>query len=325
MPTATAAQPPRPFGAVLSAMVTPLTASGALDDAAAAALAERLVEQGHDGLVVSGTTGESPTTSDAEKDRLLRAVLEAVGDRAHVLAGVGTNDTAHTAELARAAEKAGAHGLLVVTPYYSKPPQAALEHHFTTVADATGLPVMLYDIPGRAGVPIETETLVRLAAHERIVAVKDAKGDLTATSWVLARTDLAYYSGEDALNLALLAHGGSGVVSVVAHVAGREYARMVRALDAGDLLTARTLHARLLPAVRGIMNRTQGVVAVKAALQLTGALAHRTVRAPLLAATAAEVDAIAADLTAAGLLPGPTDSAPTRTTSATAPVAGGAA
>ncbi|WP_432573962.1 4-hydroxy-tetrahydrodipicolinate synthase [Kineococcus sp. SYSU DK005] len=307
MPTATAAHPPRPFGGVLSAMVTPFTASGAVDVEGAAALAERLLAQGHDGLVVSGTTGESPTTSDAEKDRLLRAVLEAVGDRAHVLAGVGTNDTAHSTELAQAAEKAGAHGLLVVTPYYSKPPQAALAHHFRTVADATALPVMLYDIPGRSGVPIETETLVRLAEHERITAVKDAKGDLAATSWVLARTDLAYYSGEDALNLALLAHGASGVVSVVAHVAGEQYARMVAAVDAGDLPTARALHAQLLPAVRGIMTRTQGVVAVKAALELTGALPRRAVRPPLLEATPDEVAAIAADLADAGLLPGPTD------------------
>ncbi|PRY18509.1 4-hydroxy-tetrahydrodipicolinate synthase [Kineococcus rhizosphaerae] len=301
MPTVTAAVPPRPFGTVLSAMVTPFTPDGSLDLAAAAALAEHLVATGHDGLVVSGTTGESPTTSDEEKDALLRAVLDAVGDRAVVVAGVGTNDTRHTVELARAAEKAGARGLLVVTPYYNKPPQAALLAHFTTVADATGLPVMLYDIPGRAGVPIETETLVRAGEHERVVAVKDAKGDLFASAQVLARTDLAYYSGEDALNLPLLALGGSGIVSVVSHVAGREYARMIAALDAGDLPAARALNARLLPAVRGIMTRTQGAVAVKAALELTGVLANRTVRQPLLPASGEEVGAIAADLALAGL------------------------
>ncbi|NAZ82691.1 4-hydroxy-tetrahydrodipicolinate synthase [Kineococcus sp. R8] len=305
MPTATAPRPPRPFGAVLTAMVTPFTTDGALDTAAAAALADRLVAEGHDGLVVSGTTGESPTTSDEEKDRLLRAVLEAVGDRASVVAGVGTNDTAHTCELARAAEKAGAAGLLVVTPYYSKPPQPALLHHFRTAADATGLPVMLYDIPGRSGVAIDTETLVRVAEHDRVVAVKDAKGDLTATSWVMARTELAYYSGEDALNLALLAHGASGVVSVVGHVAGRQYRQLVDAVDAGDLGTARAVHTRLLPAVRAIMNRTQGVVAAKAALQLTGALATRTTRPPLLEATPEEVALLRTDLDAAALLPGP--------------------
>jgi len=338
MPTATAALRPRPFGAVLSALITPFTAAGDVDVEATAQLAVRLVdESGHDGLVVSGTTGESPTTSDQEKDRVLRAVLEAVGDRAHVLAGVGTNDTAHSVELARAAEKAGAHGTLVVTPYYSKPPQAALLHHFSTVADATDLPVMLYDIPGRSGVPIDTETLVRIGEHDRVVAVKDAKGDLYASSWVMARSELAYYSGDDALNLALLTLGASGVVSVVGHVAGREYAAMVRAVDDGDLATARALHTRLLPAVRGVMTRTQGVVAVKAALQLTGAVEHRTVRAPLLAATADEVDAIAADLALAGLLPGRgtpgAGGAPGTTTSsttnptlvATATVAGGAA
>ncbi|NIZ91881.1 4-hydroxy-tetrahydrodipicolinate synthase [Kineococcus rubinsiae] len=303
MPTATAPRPSRPFGAVLTALVTPFTADGRLDVDAAAALAQRLVAEGHDGLVVSGTTGESPTTSDEEKDRLLRAVLEAVGDEASVLAGVGTNDTAHTCELARAAEKAGAAGLLVVTPYYSKPPQAALLQHFRTAADATGLPVMLYDIPGRAGVAIDTETLVRIAEHDRVVAVKDAKGDLYATSWVMARTDLAYYSGEDALNLALLAHGASGVVSVVGHVAGRQYRQMVEAVDAGDLVAARAVHTRLLPAVRAIMTRTQGVVAVKAALQLTGALTTRTTRPPLLDATDEEVALLRTDLDAARLLP----------------------
>lgn len=301
MPTATAAQPPRPFGTVLSAMVTPFRPDGSLDLAAAGSLAEHLVATGHDGLVVSGTTGESPTTTDEEKDALLRAVLDAVGDRATVVAGVGTNDTRHTVELARAAEKAGAHGLLVVTPYYNKPPQAAVLAHFETVADATGLPVMLYDIPARAGVPIETETLVRAAEHDRIVAVKDAKSDLYGTAQVLARTDLAFYSGEDALNLPLLTLGGSGIVSVVSHVAGREYAAMVAAVDAGDLVTARTVGSRLLPAVRGIMTRTQGAVAVKAALELTGVLPGRTVRQPLLPATTAEVEAIRADLALAGL------------------------
>jgi len=305
MSTATAAVPPRPFGTVLSAMVSPFKPDGSLDLPAAAALAEHLIATGHDGLVVSGTTGESPTTSDSEKDALLRAVLEAVGDRATVVAGVGTNDTRHSVELARGAEKAGAHGLLVVTPYYNKPPQAALAAHFTTVADATGLPVMLYDIPGRSGVPIETETLVRVAAHDRIVAVKDAKGDLYSSSWVMARTELAYYSGEDALNLPLLTLGGSGLVSVVSHVAGPQYARMVAAVDAGDLRTARTIHAELLPVVRGIMTRTQGAVAVKAALELTGVIADRTVRQPLLPATPDEVAAIAADLALAGLASAP--------------------
>src|SRR3954468_10367970 len=218
-----------PFGRVLTAMVTPFTADGALDVPRAAELATRLVDEGNDGLVISGTTGESPTTSDVEKDTLLRAVIHAVGDRAHVLAGVGTYDTAHTVESARAAQKAGAAGLLVVTPYYNKPPQSGLLAHFTAVADATELPVMLYDIPGRSGVPIATETLVPLAEAHRVVALKGAKGDFTEGSWVMARTDLAVYSGDDALNLGWLAHGAVGIVSVVAHVAGPRYAAMVRA------------------------------------------------------------------------------------------------
>src|SRR3954447_27080840 len=216
-----------PFGRVLTAMVTPMTRDGAVDYDAAQRLATHLVDRGNDGLVVSGTTGESPTTSDEEKERLLRAVVEAVGDRAHVVAGAGTNDTAHSVELARQAEKAGVHGLLVVTPYYSKPPQAGLVEHFSRVADATGLPVMLYDIPSRSGVPIATDTLLRLAGHDRIVAVKDAKGDLHETTKVLAQTDLAYYSGEDAINLPMFAIGAVGAVSVVAHVCASEYVAMV--------------------------------------------------------------------------------------------------
>src|SRR5919107_5213495 len=262
-------QPPdvnAPFGRVLTAMVTPFTDDGKLDVEGAQRLATHLVEHGHDGLVVSGTTGESATTTDEEQVTVLRAVLEAVGDRAHVVAGAGTNDTAHSIEKARAAEAAGAHGLLVVTPYYNKPPQSGLVAHFTAVADATGLPVMLYDIPGRSGVPIATETLVRMAEHDRVVAVKDAKGDFFATSWVMARTDLAVYSGDDALNLGWLAHGAVGVVSVVAHVAGPRYAAMVRAVDDGDLATAQRIHRELLPAVRGIMTVTQGAIMVKAAL-----------------------------------------------------------
>src|SRR6058998_1710017 len=171
-----------PFGRVLTAMVTPFTSDGSLDTDAVGALATHLVDRGSDGLVVSGTTGESPTTSDEEKERLLRAVVEAVGDRAHVVAGVGTYDTAQTTERARQAEKTGVTGLLVVTPYYSKPPQAGLLAHFSRVADATGLPVMLYDIPARSGVPISTETMLRLAEHDRIAAVKDAKGDLYETA-----------------------------------------------------------------------------------------------------------------------------------------------
>lgn len=283
-------------------MVTPFHDDGGLDLSGAARLAEHLVGEGCDGLVVSGTTGESPTTTDAEKEQVLRTVLDAVGDRATVVAGVGTYDTHHTVELARQAEKAGAHGLLVVTPFYNKPPQEGLVRHFTAAADATGLPVMLYDIPGRSGVPITTETLVRLAGHERIVAVKDAKGDLFASSEVMARTELAYYSGDDALNLAHLTQGAAGVVSVVAHVAAAEYAAMMNAVAAADLPEAIRLHRQLLPAVRAIMTRTQGAIMAKAAAQLVGVLTSRAMRSPLVEATEEQVVELRTDLSAAGLL-----------------------
>jgi len=291
-----------PFGRVLTAMVTPFHDDGGLDLSGAARLAEHLVGEGCDGLVVSGTTGESPTTTDAEKEQVLRTVLDAVGDRATVVAGVGTYDTHHTVELARQAEKAGAHGLLVVTPFYNKPPQEGLVRHFTAAADATGLPVMLYDIPGRSGVPITTETLVRLAGHERIVAVKDAKGDLFASSEVMARTELAYYSGDDTLNLAHLTQGAAGVVSVVAHVAAAEYAAMTNAVAAADLPEAIRLHRQLLPAVRAIMTRTQGAIMAKAAAQLVGVLTSRAMRSPLVEATEEQVVELRTDLAAAGLL-----------------------
>src|SRR3954469_25839201 len=282
---APASTPGAPFGRVLTAMVTPMAADGALDVDGVQKLAAYLVDLGNDGLVVSGTTGESPTTSDEEKERLIRAVVEAVGDRAHVVAGAGTNDTSHTVELAQQAQKAGATGLLVVTPYYSKPPQSGLLAHFQRAADATDLPLMLYDIPGRTGVPIATETLLRAAEHDRIVAVKDAKGDLYETSKVLAATDLAYYCGEDAINLPMLALGAVGLVSVVAHVCAAEYAAMVRAVDSGDLTEARRINAAVLPAVRGIMTRTQGAIMAKAALELLGVIPTRTTRPPLVDAT----------------------------------------
>ena len=264
-------------------MVTPFTRDGLLDPAAAGQLAAELVELGNEGIVVNGTTGESATTSDDEKDRVLRAVLEAVGGRAHVLAGVGTNDTRHTVELARSAEKAGAHGLLVVTPYYSKPPQDGLVAHFTAVADSTGLPVMLYDIPGRTGVAISTESLLRLAEHPHIVANKDAKGDLFAAQQVMSRCELVYYSGDDTLNLPLLAVGAVGAVSVTGHLVADRIAAMITAYDAGDVELARELNDELVPVTEAVMTHTQGVIAVKAALEHQGRPGGGAVRMPLLA------------------------------------------
>ncbi|WP_055589703.1 4-hydroxy-tetrahydrodipicolinate synthase [Peterkaempfera griseoplana] len=295
-PTST---PQTPFGRVLTAMVTPFTVDGALDLDGAQRLAVHLVDAGNDGLVVNGTTGESPTTSDAEKARLVRAVVEAVGDRAHVVAGVGTNDTHHSIELARQAETAGAHGLLTVTPYYSKPPQEGLVRHFTAIADATGLPVMLYDIPGRSGVPLSLETLVRLGEHPRIVANKDAKGDLSAASWAIARSGLAWYSGDDMLNLPLLSVGAVGFVSVVGHVVAGELRAMLEAFLAGDHGKAVTLHQSLLPVFTG-MFRTQGVITSKAALNLQG-LPAGPLRLPLVDATDAEIEQLRKDLAAGGV------------------------
>ncbi|AEW96882.1 MULTISPECIES: 4-hydroxy-tetrahydrodipicolinate synthase [Streptomycetaceae] len=295
-PTST---PQTPFGRVLTAMVTPFTADGALDVDGAQRLAAHLVDAGNDGLVVNGTTGESPTTSDAEKELLVRAVREAVGDRAFVVAGVGTNDTRHSVELARQAERAGAHGLLTVTPYYSKPTQEGLLRHFTAIADATGLPVMLYDIPGRSGVPIQTETIVRLADHPRIVANKDAKGDLGRASWAIARSGLAWYSGDDMLNLPLLSVGAVGFVSVVAHLVTAELRALLEAYLAGDVAKATEIHQKLLPVYTG-MFRTQGVITTKAALARRG-LPGGPLRLPLVELSAEEAEVLAKDLAAGGV------------------------
>ncbi|MFC5289279.1 4-hydroxy-tetrahydrodipicolinate synthase [Actinokineospora guangxiensis] len=299
MTTCPTAAPGRPFGRVLTAMVTPFDADGRLDVDRAQHLAQHLVDLGNDGLVISGTTGESPTTTDAEKSDLLRAVVEAVGHRATVVGSVGTYDTAHTVHLARDAEKAGAHGLLVVTPYYSRPPQAGLLAHFSTVADATGLPVMLYDIPPRSVVPIEVDTLRRLAEHPRIQAVKDAKGDLLAGSNVIASTNLAYYSGDDALNLPWLSIGGVGVVSVIGHVVAGRLRSMLDSYERGDVATARTVHNGMLPVMRA-MSRVGGVIFSKAALRLRGEPAGDP-RLPLPPATAEEIAAIAGDLAEGGV------------------------
>src|SRR5919107_10406 len=292
--------PARPFGRVLTAMVTPFAEDGSIDLAGAQELAAHLVDrQAHDGLVVFGTTGESPTVGDSEQHAVLEAVLDAVGDRATVIAGVGTNDTAHSIDKAQAAARLGVHGLLVVTPYYNKPPQAGLLRHFTAVADSPDLPVMLYDIPPRSVVPIEVETLVRAAEHPNIVAVKDAKGDLGAVQWTLARTDLAYYSGEDMLNLPLLAVGAVGVVSVVGHLVGPRLAELIAAVESGDLVKARAINERLLPVYTGIF-RTQGVILAKAALNALG-LPAGPVRPPLVDATPEQLAQLRTDLAAGGV------------------------
>jgi 4-hydroxy-tetrahydrodipicolinate synthase len=281
-------------------MVTPFDVTGSLDLDKAAQLATHLVdEQGNDGLVISGTTGESPTTTDAEKADLLAAVVDAVGDRAYVVAGVGTFDTVHTVHLAQQAEKAGAHGLLVVTPYYSRPPQAGVIAHFRAVADATDLPAVLYDIPHRTGTPLAPETLAELAEHERIVGVKDAKGDLVSSSKVIAETGLAYYSGDDGNTLPLLSVGAVGVIGTSTHFSGTGTKAMIDAYVRGDVAEALRLHRQLLPIYTGIF-RTQGTILVKAGLRLRG-LDVGPVRLPLVDATDHELSHLSEDLAAAGL------------------------
>jgi 4-hydroxy-tetrahydrodipicolinate synthase len=296
----TSALPPAPFGRLLTAMVTPFTADGALDLDGAAALATHLADHGHDGLVLAGTTGEAATTSEAEQADLLRVVLEAVGDRLTVLYGAGTNDTAHGRELARIGAKGGAHGLLATTPAYTKPTQAGVVAHIEAIAAETDLPVMLYDIPSRTGLALETDTLVQLADHPKVLALKDAKCQLAQTAEVRRRApQLAIYSGADEFTLPLLSIGAVGVVSVLAHIAGDEIAAMIGAFDAGDVATARDISLRLSPAALGIF-RFASPAPIKAALADRG-LCSPAVRLPLLAATDEQWTALRADLTLAGL------------------------
>ncbi|ETB23184.1 dihydrodipicolinate synthase [Mycobacterium avium subsp. avium 11-4751] len=291
---------PARLGTVLTAMVTPFASDGSLDTAAAARLANHLVDSGCDGLVVSGTTGESPTTTDDEKRELLRVVLEAVGDRARVIAGAGTYDTAHSVRLAKACAAEGAHGLLVVTPYYSKPPQRGLIAHFTAVANATELPVLLYDIPGRSVVPIESSTIRALASHPNIVGVKDAKADLHAGGQIIAETGLAYYSGDDALNLPWLAMGATGFISVISHVAANQLRELLFAFTSGDIATARKINATVAP-LCDAMARLGGVTMSKAGLRLQG-IDVGDPRLPQLPATPEQIEALSADMRAASVL-----------------------
>ena len=289
------------FGTVLTAMVTPFNSDGSkVDYAAVEKLANDLVDLGNNGIVVNGTTGESRTTDEHEKLEILKAVKSAVGNRAKIVAGAGSNDTAHSVLLAKDAAKAGADGLLVVTPYYNKPPQDGIIAHMHAVADSTDLPVMVYDIPGRAGVPITTESLLKLSEHPRILANKDAKGDPWAASVVMAKSDLAYYSGDDGLNLALLALGATGVVSVTGHVVADRHKAMMEAVSANDIETARKINEGLVPITEGIMTRVGGAIMVKAALDLLGRAGGGFLRLPLIPATKAQRDVLRADLIAGG-------------------------
>lgn len=292
----------RPFGSLLTAMVTPMAEDGSVDVKAAAALAVHLVEHGHDGVVLNGTTGEAPTTHAPEKAELIRAVVDAVGDRAVVLAGAGSNDTQHAVRMAEQAAEAGAHGLLVVSPYYSRPSQEGIYQHTVAVADATDLPVMLYDVPGRTVVRYSMTTLERLSAHDRIVAVKDATGDTQGALRAIAATGLAYYSGDDGLLLPFLAVGAVGIVSMAAHLVGDQLAKVIRQFDAGDVAAARATFVSALPAIDLICGSGNGALRSKLTLALLGLIPTATMRLPQAAPDDDEVAEVRAGLVRARLL-----------------------
>ena len=289
-----------PFGQLITAMVTPFDKDGAIDWDGVARLAQHLVDTGHDGIAVNGTTGEAPTTKSSEKLEIIKVVKSVVGSKVKVLSGAGDNETSYTVEQAKRSQDAGADGILIVTPYYNKPPQAGIEAHFRAVAAATDLPIMMYDIPGRTGVEIESDTIVKLfETVDNIVALKDAKGNIAATSWVIKRCGIPVYSGDDILNLPFLSVGAVGFVSVCGHTVGRELKEMLNAWFAGDSARALEIHQQLLPVFSGTF-RTQGAILTKAAMNLMG-LPGGTTRLPLVDATAAQIEQLRKDLSAGGV------------------------
>ena len=289
-----------PFGQLITAMVTPFDKDGAIDWDGVARLAQHLVDTGHDGIAVNGTTGEAPTTKSSEKLEIIKVVKSVVGSKVKVLSGAGDNETSYTVEQAKRSQDAGADGILIVTPYYNKPPQAGIEAHFRAVAAATDLPIMMYDIPGRTGVEIESDTIVKLfETVDNIVALKDAKGNIAATSWVIKRCGIPVYSGDDILNLPFLSVGAVGFVSVCGHTVGRELKEMLNAWFAGDSARALEIHQQLLPVFTGTF-RTQGAILTKAAMNLMG-LPGGTTRLPLVDATAAQIEQLRKDLSAGGV------------------------
>ncbi|MDK2815456.1 MAG: 4-hydroxy-tetrahydrodipicolinate synthase [Moorella sp. (in: firmicutes)] len=292
-----------PWGRILTAMVTPFTADGKLDLNGAKKLAAYLVDHGSDGLVVAGTTGESPALSHEEKIALFRAVKEAVGDRAAVIAGTGTNSTAASIELSREAEALGVDGLMLVVPYYNRPSQEGLYQHFRAIAEAVSLPIILYNIPSRTGRNMDAATTLRLAEINNIVAVKEASGDLDQATAIIREAPAGFllYSGDDSLTLPLMAVGGYGIISVAAHVVGDKMQAMVRAFVSGNVAGAAALHRELFPLFKALFI-TSNPVPVKEALQMLG-LPAGPVRLPLVGASPAEKEKIAAAMKAAGILP----------------------
>ena len=288
-----------PFGRLITAMITPFAKDGSIDWDGVATLATHLADHGHDAIAVNGTTGEAPTTKSSEKLEIIKVVKSAVGSRVKVLSGAGDNETSYTVEQAKRSADAGADGLLIVTPYYNKPPQAGIEAHFKAVASATDLPIMMYDIPGRTGVEIESDTIVRLFDLPNIVALKDAKGNLAATSDVIARCGIPVYSGDDILNLPFLSIGAVGFVSVCGHTVGTELKAMLDAWFAGDTARALEIHQKLIPVFKGTF-KTQGAILTKAAMNLMG-LPGGTTRLPLVDATPAQIATLREDLIAGGV------------------------
>ena len=288
-----------PFGRLITAMVTPFTADGSIDWDGVAGLAHHLADHGHDAIAVNGTTGEAPTTKSSEKLEIIKVVKNAVGSRVKVLSGAGDNETSYTVEQAKRSADAGADGLLIVAPYYNKPPQAGIEAHFKAVAAATDLPIMMYDIPGRTGVEIESDTIMRLFELPNIVALKDAKGNLAATSDVIARSGIPVYSGDDILNLPFLSIGAVGFVSVCGHTVGSELKAMLEAWFSGDTARALEIHQKLIPVFKGTF-RTQGAILTKAAMNLMG-LPGGTTRLPVVDATPAQIATLREDLIAGGV------------------------
>jgi 4-hydroxy-tetrahydrodipicolinate synthase len=290
---------PAPFGRLITAMITPFAKDGSIDWDGVATLATHLADHGHDAIAVNGTTGEAPTTKSSEKLEIIKVVKSTVGSRVKVLSGAGDNETSYTVEQAKRSADAGADGLLIVAPYYNKPPQAGIEAHFKAVAGATDLPIMMYDIPGRTGVEIESDTIVRLFEVPNIVALKDAKGNLAATSDVIARCGIPVYSGDDILNLPFLSIGAVGFVSVCGHTVGNELKAMLDAWFAGDTARALEIHQKLIPVFKGTF-KTQGAILTKAAMNLMG-LPGGTTRLPLVDATPAQIATLREDLIAGGV------------------------
>lgn len=296
--------PPNPFGQVLVALVTPFSSDGEVNWADVEKHIDDVIRAGADGIVVTGTTGETSTLTDPEKIRLVEIAKSVSAGRAKVITGGGSNETAHAIELAKKSEKAGADGNMVVTPYYNKPTQAGILTHFRMIADATDLPVILYDIPGRTGVPIKYETILRAAKHPNILAVKDAKGDLAEVSRVLNQTDLYYFSGDDANVLPSLAIGATGLIGVTANITATPYRQIVDAVNAGDLRSATAAHRSLEPLVRATMTHVPGTVATKYILHGLGRISSPRVRLPLVGPEEWEAALIEDDLTLVRDIPG---------------------